>query len=56
MKDSTIIDKIYAGLLSSASNPDYGFEALQGRWGYKTSDGYNDKECPSLGQGSLYPL
>ena len=43
MKDSTIIDKIYAGLLSSASNPDYGFEALQGRWGYKTSDGYNDK-------------
>lgn len=43
MKDSAVIDKIYAGLLSAASNPDYGFDGLQGRWGYKTSEEYNGK-------------
>ena len=40
MRDSTVIDKIYGGLLRLCSNGDFNFEKFKGRWGYKTSETY----------------
>ena len=44
MRDSTVIDKIYGGLLRLCSNGDFNFEKFKGRWGYKTSEAYLDKK------------
>ena len=44
MRDSTVIDKIYGGLLRQCSNGDFNFEKFKGRWGYKTSEAYLDKK------------
>lgn len=44
MRDSTVIDKIYSGLLRLCSNGDFNFEKFKGRWGYKTSEGYQEKK------------
>ena len=44
MRDDTVIDKIYGGLLRLCSNGDFNFEKFKGSWGYKTSDGYMDKK------------
>ena len=43
MRDSVIIDKVYAGLLQVVTNPDYEFHTLKGSWGYRSSDGYQQK-------------
>lgn len=43
MRDSVIIDKIYASLLQVLTSPDYEFHTLKGSWGYRSSDGYQQK-------------
>jgi putative DNA primase/helicase len=40
MKDSLVIDKIYASLLSIVSSDEYDFPSLRGNWGYKSGEIY----------------
>lgn len=42
MRDSTVIDKIYGGLLRQCSNGDFNFEKFKGRWGYRTSEQFQN--------------
>ena len=44
MRDDTVIDKIYAGLLRLCSNGDFNFEKFKGPWGYRTSESYQNKK------------
>lgn len=43
MDDRLVIDRIYSGLLSKASSPDYDFGSLRGRWGFRNSDEYRER-------------
>lgn len=38
MSDSDVIDKIYSVLMGKATDPDYDFGHLRGKWGFKNSD------------------
>lgn len=42
MENKAIVDKIYAALLSLSSNPDHDLGKFTGRWGYKSSDQYQN--------------
>lgn len=43
MRDSTVIDKLYADMLSLCNTPDYNFEIFKGEWGIKISNSYQEK-------------
>ena len=43
MKDSTVIDQIYASMLSLVSKSDFNFEKFKGQWGYRQSAQFQEK-------------
>ncbi len=43
MTDDVAIDKIYADLIHVASEPEYGFMAMRGYWGRRSSEEYQTK-------------
>ena len=44
MTDSTVINQIFASLLQLCSGGDYNFEKFKGRWGYRTSEEYQERK------------